>query len=106
ARKLMKTVKEAERKADTRKKVIWGAALKKAAEEDPQKAQVMLDLFNEGFISDKDKDAVKNDLVMPVTTPTELSNIYDDDDVVTEPEDHFNLSRLSNRPKPQYNSGY
>lgn len=104
ARNLMKTVKEAERKADTRKKVIWGAALKKAAEEDPQKAQVMLDLFNEGFISDKDKDAVKNDLVMPVTTPTELSNIYDD--VVTEPEDPFNLSRLSNRPKPQYNSGY
>lgn len=101
ARNLINTVKEVERKAEVRKKIIWGAALKKAAEKDPRKAQIMLELFNEGFISDKDKDAVRDDLIMPVTTPTEPSSIPDD--VVTEPEGNLNLSRLSNRPPPQYN---
>ncbi len=104
ARKLMNAVKEDERKAEVRKKIIWGAALKKAAEKDPRKAQLMLELFNEGFISDKDKDAVRGDLIMPVTTPTEPLSISDD--VVTEPEDNLNLSRLSNRPPPQYNPAY
>lgn len=49
------------RKLETRKKIIWGAALLKASENDPEVGQVLCKLFNHRYISDRDKDAVKAD---------------------------------------------
>src|SRR5699024_1180106 len=56
--RIMNAEKTAARKLETRKKVIWGAALKTAAKNDAQIAQMMRKLYNEGYVSDKDKDAV------------------------------------------------
>lgn len=49
------------RKTETRKKVIWGAALITASKNDPEIAQMMRKLFVGGYVSDRDKDAVKDD---------------------------------------------
>lgn len=49
------------RKQETRKKIVWGAALIKASENDPKIAQIMHKLFIDGYVSDRDKDAVKAD---------------------------------------------
>jgi predicted phage tail protein len=62
ARQLLDKIKADERKEETRKKIIWGSALKTAAQKDQYMAQVMTRLFNEGYISERDKDAVKTDL--------------------------------------------
>jgi hypothetical protein len=59
--KIMNAEKTAARKLDVRKKIIWGAALKTASETNPYFADLMKKLYNEGFVSDKDKDAVKED---------------------------------------------
>ena len=59
--RIMNAEKTAARKLETRKKVIWGAALKTAAQNDAQIAQMMRKLYNEGYVSDKDKDAVRDD---------------------------------------------
>ncbi|MGP5519129.1 hypothetical protein ACTXNA_12985 [Psychrobacter celer] len=59
--RIMNAEKTAARKLETRKKVIWGAALKTAAKNDAQIAQMMRKLYNEGYVSDKDKDAVRDD---------------------------------------------
>lgn len=59
--RIMNAEKTAARKLDVRKKIIWGAALKTASETSPYFADLMKKLYNEGFISDKDKDAVKDD---------------------------------------------
>lgn len=59
---IMNAEKTAARKADTRKKVLWGAALKTASKDSPEIAALMLKLFNSGYISEKDKDVVKSDL--------------------------------------------
>ena len=61
ARRMVDAEKAKARKAETRRKVIWGGALKKASESNPQMAQVMRKLFNDGFVSDRDKDAVRAD---------------------------------------------
>lgn len=59
--KIINAEKTAARKLDVRKKIIWGAALQTAATNSPEIAQVMSRLFNEGFIAEKDKDAVRAD---------------------------------------------
>ncbi len=61
-RKLLQAEKDKQRKARNRRLIIWGAALTKAAENNAQMHQIMQELFNEGFVSDKDKDAVRQDL--------------------------------------------
>lgn len=61
ARKMLDDVKGAERKARTRRQIIWGAALLKAAQDEPQIAQIASWLFNEGYVAEKDKDAVRAD---------------------------------------------
>lgn len=55
-------IKNEKKKLETRKKIIWGSALKTAAENDPQIAQVMNKLFSGGYVSDRDKEAVRDDL--------------------------------------------
>lgn len=49
------------RKLETRKKVIWGAALKTASRDNPDAAQLMLTLFSK-YVSDKDKSVIKADI--------------------------------------------
>lgn len=61
ARKMLDDAKGAERKARTRRQIIWGSALLKAAQDEPQMARLALWLFDEGYIAEKDKDAVKAD---------------------------------------------
>lgn len=60
--RIMNAEKTAARKLDTRKKVIWGAALKTAAKNDAQIAQMMRKLYNDGYVAEKDKNAVRDDL--------------------------------------------
>lgn len=60
--RIINAEKTAARKLETRKKVLWGAALKTASKDSPQIADLMLQLFNGGYISEKDKDVVKSDL--------------------------------------------
>ena len=60
--KIINAEKTAARKLETRKKVIWGAALKTAAKNDAQIAQMMQKLYNEGYVAEKDKSAVRDDL--------------------------------------------
>lgn len=59
--KIINAEKTAARKLETRKKVIWGAALKTAAKNDAQIAQMMRKLYNEGYVAEKDKNAVRDD---------------------------------------------
>ena len=59
--RIMNAEKTAARKLETRKKVIWGAALKTAAKNDAQIAQMMQKLYNEGYVAEKDKGAVRAD---------------------------------------------
>jgi len=60
-RKMLDSVKGEERKKRTRRQIIWGSALLKAAQDEPQMARLALWLFDEGYIAEKDKDAVKAD---------------------------------------------
>lgn len=59
--KIINAEKTAARKLETRKKVIWGAALKTAAKNDAQIAQMMRKLYNEGYVAEKDRGAVRAD---------------------------------------------
>lgn len=59
--KIINAEKTAARKLDVRKKIIWGAALKTGSTEHPEIAQIMTRLFTEGFIAEKDKQAVRDD---------------------------------------------
>lgn len=63
ARDVLNKLKADDRKAKTRSDIIWGSALKTAAKNHPQIAQTMTWLFNQGYISDRDKDVVKGNLV-------------------------------------------
>lgn len=60
-RKMLDSVKGEERKKRTRRQIIWGSALLKAAQDEPQMARLALWLFDEGYIAEKDKDAVRAD---------------------------------------------
>lgn len=59
--KLLNAEKTAAKKADVRKKIIWGAALKTASKKDAQIAQIMRKLYDGGFVAEKDKEAVTAD---------------------------------------------
>lgn len=61
ARKMLDDAKGAERKARTRRQIIWGAALLKAAQDEPHMAQLASLLFDDGYVAEKDKDAVRAD---------------------------------------------
>ena len=61
ARKMLDDVKDVERKARTRRQIIWGAALLKAAQDEPHMARLASLLFDEGYVAEKDKDAVRAD---------------------------------------------
>lgn len=60
--RIINAEKTAARKLDARKKIIWGAALKTASKDSPQIAQLMLKMFNDGYISKADLDVVRDDL--------------------------------------------
>lgn len=114
ARKIMNDAKDAERKHETRIKIIMSSILASEAKAnvDPMMAQVMVKLSNSKFASEKDRQLLKDDLeakvlkgdfIMPVTMPTEPQRVVDE--MATEPEDRLNLSRLSNiRQSVNYDS--
>lgn len=68
---LMKAERKADqlakaRKAEVRRKLIWMSALEKMADTDQEAnhrlRMLMQDAFNEGFVSDRDKDVVRDDI--------------------------------------------
>lgn len=61
ARDLVGAEKQAARKLETRKKVIWGSALKTASVNDIHVADMMRRLWHEGFVSEADKNVVRAD---------------------------------------------
>lgn len=61
--RLMNAEKTAARKLQTRKKVIWGSALKTASKDNPNIASLMKVLVKEGYISESDLKVVKDDLI-------------------------------------------
>lgn len=60
-RKLIDAEKAQARKLEVRKKIVWGAALKTAAQNDENIAILMRHLFENGYIAEKDKNAVRDD---------------------------------------------
>ena len=66
ARRLMDAEKSKTRKIETRRKLIWESALDAMAKNDDESKKMLQHLrvkaFNEGYVSDRDKDAVKVDL--------------------------------------------
>tara|TARA_R110000765_G_scaffold320991_1_gene412925 strand:+ start:155 stop:559 length:405 start_codon:yes stop_codon:yes gene_type:complete len=61
--RIMNAEKIAERKLETRKKVIWGSALKTASRDNPNMLYVMSLLVKDGYISESDLKVVKDDLI-------------------------------------------
>ena len=66
ARRLMDAEKSKTRKIETRRKLILESALEAMAKNDDESKKMLQHLrvkaFNEGYVSDRDKDAVKVDL--------------------------------------------
>lgn len=67
ARRLIDADKSKARKAEARRKIIWQSAFEAMAE-DSMAAKRNLDqlkanAYEKGYVSDRDKDAVKNDLI-------------------------------------------
>ena len=66
ARRLMDAEKSKTRKIETRRKLIWESALEAMAKNDAESKRMLQHLrvkaFNEGYVSDRYKDAVKVDL--------------------------------------------
>ena len=65
ARRLMDAEKSKTRKIETRRKLIWESALEAMAKMTISKKMLQhlrVKAFNEGYVSDRDKDAVKVDL--------------------------------------------
>ena len=66
ARRLIDADKAKARKAEVRRKLIWFSALEKMADTDQEAnhrlRMLMQDAFNEGFVSDRDKDIVRDDI--------------------------------------------
>lgn len=66
ARRLIETEKSKTKKIETRRKIIWMSAIEKMASEDDKSAHMLQQLrvkaFHEGYVSDRDKDAVKTDV--------------------------------------------
>lgn len=66
ARRMIDADKAKARKAEVRRKLIWFSALEKMADTDQEAnhrlRMLMQDAFNEGFVSDRDKDIVRDDI--------------------------------------------
>lgn len=66
ARRMIDADKAKARKAEVRRKMIWMGALEKMADTDQEAnhrlRMLMQDAFNEGFVSDRDKDVVRDDI--------------------------------------------
>lgn len=67
ARRLIDADKSKARKADARRKIIWQSAFEAMAEDSMAAKrnldQLKADAYEKGYVSDRDKDAVKNDLI-------------------------------------------
>lgn len=61
AKKLIDAEKKKQRRIDTQKKIIWGAALIKAAQNNAEARQAVLLLWEAGLIADKDKKLLQDD---------------------------------------------
>lgn len=61
AKKLIDAEKKKQRQKDTQKKIIWGAALIKAAENNEEARQAVFLLWKAGLIADKDKALLQDD---------------------------------------------
>ena len=65
-RRLIDAEKSKTKKIETRRKIIWMSAIEKMASEDDKSAHMLQQLrvkaFHEGYVSDRDKDAVKTDV--------------------------------------------
>lgn len=59
---VVEKIKATERKARTRSGIIWGSALKTAANDYEQIANTMTWLFDNGYISERDKEVVRADI--------------------------------------------
>lgn len=66
ARRLIDADKAKARKAEVRRKLIWMSAFEKMASEDSDininLIRLMIEAFDSGFISDRDKDVVRDDI--------------------------------------------
>ena len=66
ARRMVDAEKAKARKAETRRKLIWISAIETMTKDDGKMEHLLQQLrvkaFNEGFVSDRDKDAVKADV--------------------------------------------
>lgn len=67
ARRLIDADKSKARKAEARRKIIWQSAFEAMAEDSMAAKrnldQLKADAYEKGYVSDRDKDAVKNDLI-------------------------------------------
>ena len=67
ARRLIDADKSKARKAEVRRKIIWQSAFEAMAEDSMAAKrnldQLKADAYEKGYVSDRDKDAVKNDLI-------------------------------------------
>jgi|25BtaG_2_1085352.scaffolds.fasta_scaffold32935_2 hypothetical protein len=66
ARRMIDADKAKARKAEVRRKMIWMGAFEKMASEDSDRKidliRLMIEAFESGFISDRDKDVVRDDI--------------------------------------------
>ena len=66
ARRLVDAEKVKARKAETRRKLIWFSAIEKMTDTNEQAnyslRMLMKEAFDNGFVSDRDKDAVRDDI--------------------------------------------
>jgi hypothetical protein len=66
ARRMIDADKAKARKAEVRRKLIWMSAFEKMASEDSDininLIRLMIEAFDSGFISDRDKDVVRDDI--------------------------------------------
>ena len=66
ARRMIDADKAKARKAEVRRKLIWMSAFEKMASEDSDRKidliRLMIEAFESGFISDRDKDVVRDDI--------------------------------------------
>ena len=76
ARKLIDAEKSKASKAEVRRKIIWQSAFEAMAEDSMQAKrdlnQLKADAYEKGYVSERDKDVVKNDLIHQ---PTEASKL-------------------------------
>lgn len=67
ARRLIDADKSKARKAEARRKIIWQSAFEAMAEASMQAKrdlnQLKTDAYEKGYVSERDKDAVQNDLI-------------------------------------------